>query len=355
MLSEARGKLNRLRARCAPFTMLTGPRAAEAIESLAVFELRPGESVTVRPGSRTDYLYVVEGEVEVTPSGGPSARYVPSDTDVRPIELEAGGPPLTIASDGSSLLARADGDTLDYLLSWETLGAGLGIESEALQARLAAVRRSLAFRRMPLECVEEAFRRMRQVQVHAGEEVVRLGEPGDAFYIIESGRAEVWRPGLYDDVAHKVDEMGPGEAFGEEALLTGGVRGATVRMIEDGTLLVMDKADFEALIGEPMVEHVEAKIAQACLDSGYIPLDVRYGEEFEEAHIPGAFLIPLPELRHRFHELDPAARYLVYCRSGRRSAVAALLMKQRGLHAVSLREGIRGWPFATEVSTVIEL
>jgi rhodanese-related sulfurtransferase len=236
---------------------------------------------------------------------------------------------------------------LDYLASWETLGRGLGAAPDAVATRVSAVRRSLAFRRLPLECVEEAFRRMEQEPVKQGQEVVRQGDPGDAFYVIESGRAEVWRTGIYDDDPHKVDEMGPGEPFGEEALVLQGARGATVRMLEDGVLLRMDKTDFDELIGQQLIERVEPPVAKALLESGHVPLDVRYEEEFEEAHLPGATLIPLPALRHRFAELDPAKHYLVYCKSGGRSAVGTLLLCQRNFHAVSLATGLRDWPFET--------
>jgi hypothetical protein len=248
---------------------------------------------------------VVEGDVDIVTTAGAPTRHGALGADSKPIHLGPGDPPLSLTAVGPALVARADGEVLDYLTSWEALSAGLGTETDNVPARLGAIRHSLAFRRLPLENVEEAFRRMRPMAVAAGTDVVRQGEPGDAFYVIESGRAEVWRTGIYDDEPRKVDEMGPGEAFGEEALLLGGSRGATVRMVEDGTLLVMNKADFDQVIRRHMVEHFEAPIAKACLDAGYVPVDVRYEEEYEEGHMPGALLIPLPELRQRWQELDP--------------------------------------------------
>ena len=52
---------------------------------------------------------------------------------------------------------------------------------------------------------------------------------------------------------------------------------------------------------------------------------------------------PLNETLH--HELNPEKNYVVYCRSGKRSAVAALLLKQYRLNAVSLKGGINAWPY----------
>ena len=74
-------------------------------------------------------------------------------------------------------------------------------------------------------------------------------------------------------------------------------------------------------------------------------LDVRYEEEYDESYIPGSVLIPLQELRKRFTELDPEVPYIAYCKGGKRSAVASLLLTQRGLEAVSLTGGISEWPY----------
>lgn len=346
MLGDARAKLNRLKICCHPFSSLSDHRVQEALEALRVVDLGAGESITVRPRSGgTDYVYVIEGEADVVVGDAPAVRMGPTDDESRPIALEPGTPPVTLSAPAHVLLARAESDVLDYLVSWDTLGRGLGTEPDDVASRVAAIRHSLAFRRLPLECVEEAFRRMKKVPVHQGQDVVRQGEPGDAFYVIESGRAEVWRTGIYDDEPKKVDEMGPGEPFGEDALVMKGSRGATVRMLQDGVLLRMDKDDFDELIGEQLIERVEPPVAKAFLDAGYVPLDVRYEEEFEEHHLANATLIPLPELRHRFAELDPKQHYLVYCKSGGRSAVGTLLLRQRNFHAVSLATGLRDWPY----------
>ena len=96
-----------------------------------------------------------------------------------------------------------------------------------------------------------------------------------------------------------------------------------------------------------MIERDEPVVAKAMLDAGHVALDVRYDEEFEEGHLPGATSIPLPALRHRLAELDPAKPYLVYCKSGGRSAVGTLLLRQRNFHAVSLSTGLRDWPYDT--------
>jgi rhodanese-related sulfurtransferase len=343
MLNDLRTSVSFLRDHCYPFSMLSGNRATEALESLKVYELDTEDELSLRPGTSVDSLYVVEGEVEVTQEGAPCILSV-AETKARPYRIEVDAGAVRVRALTPAIVARADGELLDYLLSWETLADVEDAGRDPTHGRIATVRRSLAFRRLPLEAVEEAFRRMRSQSVKAGDDVVRQGEVGDAFYVIESGRAEVWRTGIYDDEPQMVAELGEGDSFGEEALVLKGSRNATVRMAEDGNLLVLDHADFDELFNASLVQKVDAGVARAYLDSGYVPLDVRYEEELDDGFLPGAQLIPLHELRKRVGELDPGKSYVTYCKSGGRSAVAALLLKQRNFHVVSLAGGLRDWP-----------
>ena len=59
-------------------------------------------------------------------------------------------------------------------------------------------------------------------------------------------------------------------------------------------------------------------------------LDVRQPKEYEEGHIAGARLIPLPELDSRLHEIDPKKSTVVYCAIGGHSRVAAQLLAGSG-------------------------
>jgi rhodanese-related sulfurtransferase len=81
------------------------------------------------------------------------------------------------------------------------------------------------------------------------------------------------------------------------------------------------------------------------VETGYQLLDVQYSEEYCDHPIHGAILMPLYEIPNRTDELDNKQRYIVYCRSGARSAVAALLLAQNQIYVVSLDGGIRDWPF----------
>ncbi|TNE85498.1 MAG: cyclic nucleotide-binding domain-containing protein [Deltaproteobacteria bacterium] len=84
-------------------------------------------------------------------------------------------------------------------------------------------------------------------EVSAGAVIYNQNDPGDAAYIIQRGRVEVFIETRTGRRAVRV--MGPGEVFGEIAVLTGGARTAGVRAIDDVRLLVVDAQVLEKGLG----------------------------------------------------------------------------------------------------------
>jgi len=290
-----------------------------------------------------DHLVILEGAVE--------ARRVWSTADgaeksyAWEIGIEEDGPgfALLTASVGSiSVRALADtryvpvnGDLVDEMLGWSEL-----------ENRLPQARNLKILHHLPFENVQLAVDRMKERAVEAGETIVTQGDPGDAYYVILSGEAEVWQTDPFTDETFSAGVRRDGDAFGEEALLQDGYRNATVRMTTPGRLLVLTKADFDELLKPAMMHEVDAATAQNLIEQGTAKvLDCRYDMEFDESRIPGAQLVPLDKLREGIYAIDPNVSYIVYCRSGRRSKAAAFLLHERGIRAVSLTGGIKDWPY----------
>ena len=239
------------------------------------------------------------------------------------------------AIDDAEYLA-VDPDELDELLGWSHLGAAV-----------APARRLKLLKYVPAEDLPRLFGRFVEREVAAGETVVEQRQPGDCYYLIARGEAEVWMTDPLTDETALVNRLGEGDGFGEEALLVEGNRTATVKMTTPGRLLALGKADFDALLQPSMVQTIDAEGARAMLAGGAARLlDCRFEAEYEESRIPAAQLAPLETLRHDgVIALDPDASYIVYCRSGRRSRAAAFLLRERGIRAVSLAGGILAWPY----------
>lgn len=87
-------------------------------------------------------------------------------------------------------------------------------------------------------------RRAQDRHVEAGHVIVREGAAGDAFYVIVSGEAEVNRRG------RTVARLGPGQFFGDLALLDRAPRNATVTAITPMDLVVLGQREFSAMLDE---------------------------------------------------------------------------------------------------------
>ena len=94
------------------------------------------------------------------------------------------------------------------------------------------------------------------------------------------------------------------------------------------------------------ISGAEAKVLMDS-ESGYIILDAREQDEYDEGHIPGAILIPYGEIADRAEkELpDKDQLILVYCRSGRRSKIAAEELVKLGYTNVKEFGGIIDWEY----------
>lgn len=298
------------------------------------------------------YLVLLAGELEA------QRRWTGDDGSVQTyawrVTVEPDGPGFALLSAASSHIGvtavcdaawvAIDSDELDRLLGWHEFGG------HALLARHLKV-----FHAVPLENVQQAFERMVERPVAAGQTIVTQGEPGDSYYIILAGEAAVELVDPITDETRRRPPLGAGDAFGEEALLLEGNRTATVTMRTPGRLLVLGKNDFDALLKPSMVEVVDAGQASVLLATGGAQLlDCRYEMEYEESRIPGARFVPLQSLRQQgVFTLDPALHYIVYCRSGRRSSAAAFLLRERGIRACSMAGGIRDWPYEIDNSSPV--
>ena len=98
--------------------------------------------------------------------------------------------------------------------------------------------------------------------------------------------------------------------------------------------------------------NITAEEAKQIMDSeeGYIILDVRTQEEYDQGHIPGAIVISHEEIEEKAEEVltDKEQLILVYCRSGRRSKIAAEALVELGYTNIKEFGGIINWPYEVE-------
>ena len=202
-----------------------------------------------------------------------------------------------------------------------------------------------AFSALPAAHIQTLLGRFQEIRFRRGQVIVREGDLGDYYYLIESGRCLVTR--LQGGAPVVVAELDAGATFGEEALVSETLRNATVSMETDGVLLRLAKADFVELLREPLLKRLDPAGVRRKIADGALWLDVRLPVEWRHDGLPGSINIPLSELRQDYRQLNANKEYVVYCQTGRRSSAATFLLGQRGIRAFLLQGGLRLWQQVT--------
>jgi MFS family permease len=167
--------------------------------------------------------------------------------------------PLLIALTGErgAFLLAAGAMLLAAASAWPTMRR-LDDAAVARPREVALLRAIPMFAPLGPPAIERLAAAMVPVHAHKGSAVIRQGDPGDHFFIITEGRVAVSIDG------RRVREEGPGESFGEIALLRNVPRTATIEALESTQLISLDRTTFlEAVTGQPAsAQAAEATVAR---------------------------------------------------------------------------------------------
>lgn len=295
-------------------------------------------------------VYLMRGELKLTQPDG-IVRVLVGGTDraLFPIS-QAGQVPLATKAITDIEVLRIEEEAADIIVTWDQCMPG-AVETTKVQEVAVTDWRMMsgmfavqtltygAFSSLPPAHIATLLERFQRNAFKRGDVIIRQGDPGDYYYLIEQGRCLVTRDVAGSTV--ELAELKAGDAFGEEALVSDSPRNATVTMKTDGVLLVLSKTEFNELLREPLL--VRCPVAEAIqrTQRGAVWLDVRFAAEYQHDGLPRAINVPLNELRSAIPLLDKSREYVVYCQTGRRSAAAAFLLSQRGFNVVLLDGGLR--------------
>lgn len=334
----------------APLGAMSPQRLRELAEVARVERAARGTDPLAAHKGSGDLVFLLRGEILLKFEGGGTLVIVGGMGDgCYPLNRRAAKIERSRAITDIELLI-VDGEALDILVTFDQVAGGDACSGSAMAAavrsdtRLATGIFSLSslrhgvFARLPAARIEEMLERFERIDAKLGDVIVREGEEGDFYYVIETGRCRVER--LVGGVSVALAELKGGDAFGEEALASEARRNATVTMATNGKLLRLGKQDFHDILGEPLLRRVTCAEGFELVRGGALWLDVRYPSEFRYDRLPGALNVPLNEVRNSFPALDPGREYIVYCQSGRRSSAAAFLFAQQGFKVCLLEGGL---------------
>ncbi|GMR17891.1 MAG: hypothetical protein BMS9Abin33_0286 [Gammaproteobacteria bacterium] len=328
------------------------PKNLETLDSeLSVTKFKKGKVIFKAGDTDDDVIYLLEGQMELKPADSGSTRVVDADDDEAKYALAQLKPrQYTGKTVAPAIIARINSEKLDRLLSidqmsddwastegYEVTEFGGDADTELLVEMLNRD----TFSQLPAESISELFSRLEPVSVKSNDVVIIQGEPGDYYYIIKTGKFTVARK-LPDGKVKKLAELGKGDVFGEEALISDKPRNASVIATEEGEIMRLSKKDFDELLKPDLVAAISQAEVRKLLKQGAALIDVRTADEFERGALRVAVNIPLAMVRRAIDKLDNSRKYILCCQTGARSSVGAFLLNQRGFEVYILKGGLQG-------------
>ena len=240
-----------------------------------------------------------------------------------------------------ALIARMDRDLLEKEVTWGQLShTSKKGEKPADNDWKITLLRTPTFSRLPMTNVQQLFEELQEFPAKAGQVIIREGEPGDYYYIIRKGKCKVVRNVGVREI--KLGILEKADAFGDEALVSGKPRNATVVMETDGMLMRLSKANFQELMHTPLVKRIDLENAMRAVTEGKaLLIDVRMEEEFTANRLPHALNIPVFLLYLKTQSLNRRLKYIVYCDTGDCSEAAAFILTRRGFDSYVLKQPAR--------------
>lgn len=193
-------------------------------------KLFKGDSGTPSPGSES----VTTKSTKPTPPG--SSLFAPSfggssSANSFPVNFNAN---RRISVSAESLNPR-------NLAASHDTPSGPGLTTEQLERLNRSVGKNFLFTNLDEEALKSVLAHLKEKKVPSGTTVIKQGDVGDFFYIVESGSLDFIVDG------EKVGEAGPGSSFGELALMYNAPRAATVKTTSDSVLWALDRVTFRTI------------------------------------------------------------------------------------------------------------
>jgi CRP-like cAMP-binding protein len=325
-----------------PLNGLSEEALSQAIGQAGEIRVKRGHALFHRGDSDDFSYYLLQGEIALEAGDDSEPLVIRSGSDAARHPLARLKPRIyTGVARTECVLTSFSDSSLDGLVAHDQATSYVVTEFEDGDPRwMYDLLRNPAFSHVPPGNLHTLYSRFEAMPVNTGQVVIRQGGVGDYYYLIREGKAQVSRSFSSGKQA-KLALLEPGQGFGEEALISGDPRNATVTMLGDGLLMRLAASDFNDLLKEPLVQQVDAAEAVALMrKKGAQLIDVRIEDEFRHGTLKGAVNIPLYLLRIKANSLARDRVHILFCQTGKRGGTAAFLLAQRGFDVRALRGGL---------------
>ena len=310
----------------------------------------PAGKILFNSGHKNEFTYyLLDGQLTLTDRAGKKTLLSAEDPRCRfPVGYDQSFK-YTVSTNTAVHYLKINSQTLDVILTWDQTTTPLlrrpykSDDDDSKVNWMSKILQLELFQRIPPANIQAMFLRFVSFKAPNGSIIIEQDSEADDYYVIKSGTAAVYRIEA-GAPPRKLAELGPGDAFGEEGLVAGIPRNASVIMLEDGELARLSKTDFLELLKSPVVQPVDYAAAMEMIHSGARFIDARTAHEFLHNHLETSLNLPLQSIREKLSDLDPASPYIVYCDTGSRSAAACYILNQQGFTAYLLENGLNMVP-----------
>ena len=223
-----------------PYASLTNRECRSLIDAM-MLETVPINTTIIQQGTVGDFFYVVEEDhISFSVDGGKVGACSRGASFGELALLYNCPPAATCVADSNCRLWKVDQRTFRYMLANNTANTQKDIHDTLRKVQFLSELEDTMLTR-----ISDA---LTTVKFPAGERIVNKGDVGEVFYIVREGTVKCHDIGTGD--SQYVDQfLGPGEAFGERALLTGEPRLAHCTVTTSCTLLCLSRQTFETTLG----------------------------------------------------------------------------------------------------------
>ena len=310
-----------------PLNELDYDKLSELIENSSVLQFKKAQRISSGI-EKSHSVYLLSGNVVRAPNSDRAQLVKASSSQAQQAIITPDNRPNLVAENSVTVLC-VDSELLDFLLNW---GADDGLVVDEINTDeenewVDGLLHSETILSLPPKSMQTLMTVVDPVEINANEMVFNQGDEPDFYYIVSRGHCLVTRRTEGQVALTELARLGPGDAFGEEALIAKTVRSATVRMLDDGLLLRLDQQNFKELIEQSLVKNISAERAKRLKAKGAVVLDLRSAAAFSRDG--DGINIPFSELRSRIADLDRDKKYIVVSDDNNVSAVGAFLLSKK--------------------------
>ena len=317
----------------------------QLIQNSLISSVAAGEFIFRKKLDAGFYHFLIEGSVDVRKSFDQRYSFGHADAQakLRLEEQHIEGASLRAVTACKLLIVSAE--IVEQLVAWsqsfsyevvhsndmETVSSNARIDDSYETDWAARFVQSPLASNLKASDLHKLFQTLDPITVYENEIIVQRNTPGDFFFILQSGYALVQTDPQGPYKGAQI-ELVPGDYFGDEALVADTMRNANVIMATNGVVGRLDSSAFNATIRQVVVRHREFGGQHQFDDRCHI-IDVRFPFECKLNPAPKAENIPISHLRKQLASFDVSKVYMITPHAGRRSELAAYLLRQAGFEA----------------------